>query len=67
LGHLQGTVPKRRSMAKFLPAALLEEYGTGVAGDLLVHLVSGMNYMLGWNEPPTKVTSIVEFSASMMA
>src|SRR5208282_2844673 len=23
-----------------------------------VHLVSGMNYMLGWNEPPTRVTSI---------
>src|SRR5258708_535899 len=34
-----------------------KEYGTGVAGDLLVHLVSGMNYMLGWNEPPVRVTA----------
>jgi predicted dehydrogenase len=32
-----------------------KEYGTGVAGDLLVHLVSGMNYMLGWNAPPNRV------------
>jgi predicted dehydrogenase len=29
-----------------------KEYGTGVAGDLLVHLVSGMLYMTGMNEPP---------------
>jgi len=35
-----------------------KEYGTGVAGDLLVHLVSGMNYMLGWNEPPTRAMSM---------
>ena len=34
------------------------QYGTGVAGDLLVHLVSGMNFMLGWNEPPGRTTSI---------
>jgi len=34
-----------------------KEYGTGVAGDLLVHLVSGMNYMLGWNEPPARATA----------
>jgi len=34
-----------------------KEYGTGLAGDLLVHLVSGMNFMLGWNEPPTRVLS----------
>lgn len=35
-----------------------KEYGTGVAGDLLVHLVSGMNYMLGWNEPPKRVSAL---------
>jgi predicted dehydrogenase len=29
-----------------------KEYGTGVAGDLLVHLVSGMMFVLGINEPP---------------
>jgi predicted dehydrogenase len=35
-----------------------KEYGTGVAGDLLVHLVSGMNYMLGWNAPPKRVSAL---------
>jgi predicted dehydrogenase len=28
------------------------EYGTGVAGDLMVHLISGMMFTLGWNKPP---------------
>ncbi|HET9636870.1 MAG TPA: Gfo/Idh/MocA family oxidoreductase [Gemmatimonadaceae bacterium] len=28
-----------------------KEYGTGVAGDLLVHLISGMMFMLGINQP----------------
>jgi len=32
-----------------------KEYGTGVAGDLLVHLVSGMAFVLGWNEVPKRV------------
>ncbi len=27
-------------------------YGTGVAGDLMVHLLSGMMFTLGWNEAP---------------
>src|SRR5947208_11098750 len=54
----QGTVPK----VPFNPNIFArwrcwKEYGTGVAGDLLVHLVSGMNFMLGWNEPPTRVLS----------
>src|SRR5712691_9145754 len=34
-----------------------KEYGTGLAGDLLVHLVSGMMFMLGLNEPPKRVLS----------
>ncbi len=34
------------------------EYGTGLAGDLLVHLVSGMNFMLGRNEPPRKALAL---------
>lgn len=29
-----------------------KEYGTGVGGDLMVHLLSGMLFTLGWNEPP---------------
>src|SRR6202171_3834609 len=35
-----------------------KEYGTGVAGDLLVHLVSGMMFMVGINEPPKRVMSM---------
>jgi len=55
----QGTVPKRPFDAKiFARWRCWKEYGTGLAGDLLVHLVSGMNYMLGWNEPPSRVMAI---------
>src|SRR5246500_5411531 len=54
----QGTVPKREFDGKlFARWRCWKEYGTGVAGDLLVHLVSGMNYMLGWNEPPARATA----------
>jgi predicted dehydrogenase len=35
-----------------------KEYGTGVAGDLLVHLVSGFMFMAGINQPPTRVMSM---------
>ena len=34
-----------------------KEYGTGVAGDLLVHLVSGMMFVLDINEPPKRALS----------
>ena len=55
----QGTVPKRPFDAKiFARWRCWKEYGTGLAGDLLVHLVSGMNFMLGWNEPPARVMSV---------
>ena len=33
-------------------------YGTGVAGDLMVHLISGMMYTLGWNEVPRSATAM---------
>ena len=33
-------------------------YGTGVAGDLMVHLLSGMFHTLGWNEPPRSATAL---------
>jgi predicted dehydrogenase len=35
-----------------------KEYGTGVAGDLLVHLMSGTLYMLGINKPPTQAMAV---------
>ena len=34
-----------------------KEYGTGVAGDLLVHLISGMQFVLGINEIPKRVAA----------
>lgn len=35
-----------------------KEYGTGVAGDLLVHLISGMQFVLGINEPPRSASAL---------
>lgn len=35
-----------------------KEYGTGVAGDLLVHLISGSIYALGINEPPKRAMAM---------
>jgi predicted dehydrogenase len=35
-----------------------KEYGTGVGGDLMVHLVSGMMFTLGWNEAPRSATAL---------
>jgi predicted dehydrogenase len=54
----QGTVPK----VPFNPNIFArwrcwKEYGTGVAGDLLVHLISGMMYVLSINEPPKRAMS----------
>ena len=34
------------------------DFGTGVAGDLLVHLISGMMFMMDMNRAPTTATSI---------
>jgi predicted dehydrogenase len=55
----QGTVPKRPfSPEIFARWRCWKEYGTGVAGDLLVHLVSGMMFVLGWNEPPKRAMAM---------
>jgi predicted dehydrogenase len=53
-----GTAPKK----PFDPTAYArwrcwKEYGTGVAGDLLVHLISGMLVSLGINEVPKRVSA----------
>lgn len=55
----QGTVPK----VPFNPNIFArwrcwKEYGTGVAGDLLVHLISGTIYALGINEPPKRAMAL---------
>ena len=53
-----GTAPKKA----FDPYAFArwrcrKEYGTGAAGDLLVHLISGMMFSLGINEFPKRVSA----------
>ena len=35
-----------------------KEYGTGVGGDLMVHLISGMLFTLGWNEAPRSASAL---------
>src|ERR1035437_1224356 len=35
-----------------------KEYGTGVGGDLMVHLLSGMMVTVGWNEIPRSASSL---------
>lgn len=55
----QGTVPKRPFDAKiFARWRCWKEYGTGVAGDLIVHLISGMMFILNINEPPKRATTM---------
>ena len=55
----QGTVPKRAFDPKiFARWRCWKEYGTGVAGDLLVHLISGMMFVLDWNEPPKRAMAM---------
>ena len=56
----QGDVPKRavRSAASSRAGAAGRNTAPGVAGDLLVHLVSGMMYILGINEPPTRAMAL---------
>lgn len=54
-----GRAPKRSFDANvFARWRCWREYGTGVAGDLLVHLMSGMIYMLDLNRPPTQAMSV---------
>src|SRR2546428_682380 len=55
----QGTVPKRAVDPNIVARwRCWKEYGTGVAGDLLVHLISGMMFMLGINEPPKQAFAV---------
>jgi predicted dehydrogenase len=55
----QNDVPKRPLDGNiFARWRCWKEYGTGVAGDLLVHLISGMQFMLGINEPPKQAMSV---------
>jgi hypothetical protein len=55
----QGNVPKVAFNPYFYARwRCWREYGTGVAGDLLVHLMSGAIYVLGLNEPPKRAMAM---------
>src|SRR5213080_4249146 len=55
----QGDVPKRAFDPNiFARWRCWKEYGTGVAGDLLVHLISGMIYVLNINEAPKRAMAM---------
>src|SRR5213082_4328460 len=58
----QGDVSKRpwdpdTSPKYFARWRCWKEYGTGLAGDLLVHLLSGMQFVLGINEAPKRASA----------
>jgi predicted dehydrogenase len=53
-----GTAPKKPFDPElFARWRCWKEYGTGVAGDLLVHLLSGMQFVLGISEIPKRVSA----------
>jgi predicted dehydrogenase len=55
----QGEVPKRAfDPLIFARWRCWREYGTGLAGDLLVHLVSGMMFMLSINQAPRQAMAM---------
>jgi predicted dehydrogenase len=55
----QGEVPKRPfDPIVFARWRCFKEYGTGLAGDLMVHLVSGMLYAWGVNEAPKRAMAM---------
>jgi predicted dehydrogenase len=55
----QGNVPKRPFDANiFARWRCWKEYGTGVAGDLMVHLISGMLFAWGINETPKRAMAM---------
>ena len=53
-----GTAPKKPfDPYLFARWRCWKEYGTGVAGDLMVHLLSGMQFVLGINEAPKRASA----------
>jgi predicted dehydrogenase len=55
----QGDVPRRPfDPIVFARWRCFKEYGTGMAGDLMVHLLSGMLHAWGKNEAPTRAMAM---------
>jgi predicted dehydrogenase len=54
-----GTAPKKAfDPVTFARWRCWKEYGTGVAGDLMVHLISGTNFVTGWNKAPDRAYAL---------
>jgi len=54
-----GTAPKKPfDPYTFARWRCWKEYGTGVAGDLMVHLISGMQFVLSINEAPKSASAL---------
>ncbi len=57
----RGWAPRRKNrliLYLFARWRCWKEYGTGVAGDLLVHLLSGMQFVMGINEAPKRAMAL---------
>ncbi len=55
----QGSVPKKAfDPIAFARWRAFREYGTGMAGDLMVHLLTGMQFVTGINAIPDKAYSV---------
>ena len=53
-----GDAPKRPfDGRRFVSWRCYKDYGTGLPGDLFVHLISGINYITGVNAPPARAFS----------
>ena len=53
-----GDTPKRPfDGRRFVSWRCYKDYGTGLPGDLFVHLISGINYITGVNAPPARAFS----------
>lgn len=55
---IQGAPPIPFNPERFARWRCWKEYGTGVGGDLMVHLLTGLLFTLGWNEPPRSASAL---------
>ncbi|MCZ6514959.1 MAG: Gfo/Idh/MocA family oxidoreductase [Acidobacteria bacterium] len=54
-----GTAPQRSfDGARWARWRCFKDYGTGVAGDLYVHMITGIHFISGMNEAPQRATAV---------
>jgi predicted dehydrogenase len=54
---LDGTPPRPFDPVRFFRWRCFKDYGAGLAGDLFVHLLSGIHFVTGTNVPPQRALS----------